>query len=520
MGNAPTSTAPPPTGEDSQRLEYHAQPQSMFMKNPNEFGFPYTTRNCSYRTERLELSPSEIQRIDELIENSQKRLSDEKNVNAASGFWDMHLKRFSGKEDTPLKIIIDTDIGTDCDDALAFLTLVNVIKHKNVKLLGVTTNYYPAKLRAAVARRFLDDAGMKEVPVFAGNDYGCGGTRDHFLQGNEGMGLGWSDEQLNELFKVNQTSEAEDFIFEQLKQYPREVVLCSIGMCTNLARTIVKHCTNGQSSGIKEDLKTPESFGDLVGHVVLMAGGSFLTQAKCRNGDAFGQFVGPDKTKWDRTGTGQPWPKADGKSVPISLGSNGEIDRNYPLPASDEEFLKWLNEEESKPVVLLPNHNSSGDAMATALLFREVLCPITVIPHAVTAQYWVEGKSIETLLEATTYPSAYPPEFALTGSLIKEWFKTRGQRGQCPHDPLTVYESIFVDDLSTLTYVPGTFVVTEWASFFVFVPDKNGHHRLAISPREPTEKWLAWLEATMLDGIAENCVVSSSNVEITEGWSS
>jgi len=40
--------------------------------------------------------------------------------------------------------------------------------------------------------------------------------------------------------------------------------------------------------------------------------------------------------------------------------------------------------------------------MATCILFRKSNLPISLIPHAITSQYWLKGKSIETLLSSTT----------------------------------------------------------------------------------------------------------------------
>jgi inosine-uridine nucleoside N-ribohydrolase len=496
----------------------HTRPASPFMKNPNEYGFKYTTRVCAYRTERLEISPDEVERIDQLIEQAKNKVE-------SQAFWKEHLKKLTNG-DQPLRLIVDTDIGTDCDDALAFLTLINLIKdsQRTIELLGVTTNYYPTKLRAAVAKKMLEAAGLSDVPVFAGSDYGCGGTRDHFLQKHEGKGMEFSNEALNAMFQPEESTAADEFIHECLVKYPKEVVICSIGMCTNLARAVVRMDSKAAESKLEE-----ETFENLVAHVVLMAGGSFMSQHKC-NSSKFGQYTGSDKAKWGQDGTGTPWPISGVTTrIPISVNNKGEIDRSYPLPESESEVIEWLKSGKPSPVVLLPNHNSSGDAVATNLLFKKMKCPISLIPHEVTAQYWISGKSIETLLSATLN-NELPPEspkfpsyFQITGKLVKEWFKTRGrQRGQCPHDPLTVHEAIFPaskeessssERSSTLEYIAGTFVATEWASFFIFVPDEKGCHRLAISPKDKPADWLKWLEDTMLAHVPKELQVDKSPVK-------
>ena len=65
------------------------------------------------------------------------------------------------------EIILDTDIGSDIDDAFA---LVLAARCKQIKLLGVTTLYRNADLRARLARLLLDECGRKDVPVSAGID--------------------------------------------------------------------------------------------------------------------------------------------------------------------------------------------------------------------------------------------------------------------------------------------------------------------------------------------------------------
>jgi hypothetical protein len=110
-----------------------------------------------------------------------------------------------------------------------------------------------------------------------------------------------------------------------------------------------------------------------------------------------------------------------------------------------------------------------------------------------------------------------PPSLALarlTGRLLFEWLSRRGyQRGQCPHDPLTLYEAIFLTPapmnstlsadayndgvngngevgrlfpgVSSLRYARGTFVPHEWAGFLTFVPNEHGPHRLAVKCVSP-----------------------------------
>src|ERR1700729_254456 len=63
------------------------------------------------------------------------------------------------------KVIIDTDIGDDIDDAFA---LALALHSPELQILGVTTTFGDTELRAKLARRLLDAAGRQDIPVFAG----------------------------------------------------------------------------------------------------------------------------------------------------------------------------------------------------------------------------------------------------------------------------------------------------------------------------------------------------------------
>ena len=62
-------------------------------------------------------------------------------------------------------VALDTDIGTDIDDVVA---LAAVLGSPSLELVGITTVYVDAALRARIARRVLDLAGVADVPVWPG----------------------------------------------------------------------------------------------------------------------------------------------------------------------------------------------------------------------------------------------------------------------------------------------------------------------------------------------------------------
>jgi inosine-uridine nucleoside N-ribohydrolase len=65
-----------------------------------------------------------------------------------------------------MRVLIDTDIGDDIDDALA---LALALRHPEIELVGVTTVFRDTLARARMARYLLDLYGHRDVPVYAGS---------------------------------------------------------------------------------------------------------------------------------------------------------------------------------------------------------------------------------------------------------------------------------------------------------------------------------------------------------------
>jgi hypothetical protein len=65
----------------------------------------------------------------------------------------------------PQKIILDTDIGGDIDDAFA---LALALSSPDIELLGVTTAWGDTQTRARLVDRLLCETGMQSIPVRAG----------------------------------------------------------------------------------------------------------------------------------------------------------------------------------------------------------------------------------------------------------------------------------------------------------------------------------------------------------------
>src|SRR3989449_5195022 len=73
----------------------------------------------------------------------------------------------------PEKVIIDTDIGDDVDDAFA---LALALRSPELQILGITTTFGDTETRAKLVDRFLAEVGRPEIPVAAGTPTVSKGT--------------------------------------------------------------------------------------------------------------------------------------------------------------------------------------------------------------------------------------------------------------------------------------------------------------------------------------------------------
>jgi purine nucleosidase len=124
----------------------------------------------------------------------------------------------------PEKVILDTDIGDDVDDAFA---LGLALRSPELQILGVMTTFGDTETRAKVTDRFLAEVGRPEIPVLAGKPtppkmpmsqrrY----AESHFAKASHG--------------------DAVDFLLEQIRKYPGEITLIAIGPLMNVGAAIDK----------------------------------------------------------------------------------------------------------------------------------------------------------------------------------------------------------------------------------------------------------------------------------------
>ena len=126
-----------------------------------------------------------------------------------------------------IPILLDTDIGSDVDDALALLYL---LRQPRCALLGVTTVTGEPEKRAALADALCRAAGRADVPIHVGAPASLHvGSRQPLAPQAHVLGRVWRHRD----FGPENTATA--FLRETIHAHPHEVTLVAIGPLTNIA---------------------------------------------------------------------------------------------------------------------------------------------------------------------------------------------------------------------------------------------------------------------------------------------
>ncbi len=123
------------------------------------------------------------------------------------------------------KVIIDTDIGDDIDDAFA---IALAVQSPELEILGVTTTFGDTEARARIVDRLLGEAGRGDIPVLAGAPTK---TTNPMSQRRYGEG--------GRFGKASHASAA-DFILQEIQKYPGQITLVGIGPLLNVGAVIDK----------------------------------------------------------------------------------------------------------------------------------------------------------------------------------------------------------------------------------------------------------------------------------------
>ena len=123
-----------------------------------------------------------------------------------------------------MKIIFDTDLAGDIDDAFAH-ALVQV--SPEFEVLGITIADGPTDRRSKVSCRMLYNCGQEHIPVAAGRPTREGSELPAQIIWGEGF---------DKLEPIRES--AVDFIIRNLRKYPDQITIISVGPVTNLGDVI------------------------------------------------------------------------------------------------------------------------------------------------------------------------------------------------------------------------------------------------------------------------------------------
>ena len=123
------------------------------------------------------------------------------------------------------KVIIDTDIGDDIDDAFA---VALALRSPELQILGITTTFGDTEKRAKLLDRLLGEVGRSDIPVAAGTptppmtDF----TQLKYAEGGH--------------FAKASHREAVTFLLDEIRRNPGGITLVAIGPLLNLGALIDK----------------------------------------------------------------------------------------------------------------------------------------------------------------------------------------------------------------------------------------------------------------------------------------
>lgn len=129
-----------------------------------------------------------------------------------------------------IKVLLDTDIGGDIDDAVC---LAYLLKEPQCDLVGITTVCGNPEIRASVADAICKAAG-KQIPITAGLDSTLSTVPVYPTPGGAGALANWSHDTYVK-------SDAPAFMYQKIRDNPGEIVLIGIGNMTNIATLFCRY---------------------------------------------------------------------------------------------------------------------------------------------------------------------------------------------------------------------------------------------------------------------------------------
>ena len=248
----------------------------------------------------------------------------------------------ANKVHAPERVILDTDIGDDIDDAYALALL---LKSPEVKIIGITTAFGNTQLRARLVSEMLQQTGEGSIPVYAGPRTD---VKDGLSQAAYAMR---SPERVY--------PDAIHFILDAIRQNPGEITLISIAPLTNIGALLQAD---------------PATFRKL--KRVVMMGGSI------RRG--YGDVGSPADPEWNilcdipaaqalfQSGVPLYVMPLDSTQIKLDRDQQSKLfARKTPLINSLQELTtEWAAAKKMAEPILF-------DAVAAAYALRPSICPVT-----------------------------------------------------------------------------------------------------------------------------------------------
>ena len=128
------------------------------------------------------------------------------------------------------KILLDTDIDGDIDDAIC---LAYLLKEPQCELLGITTVCGESEKRAAIADAICQAAG-KDIPIIAGLDTALQPVPVYPAPDGTSALAQWPHRNFEK-------ADAPAFMYRQIKENQHEIRLIGIGNMTNIATMLQKY---------------------------------------------------------------------------------------------------------------------------------------------------------------------------------------------------------------------------------------------------------------------------------------
>lgn len=128
------------------------------------------------------------------------------------------------------KVLLDTDIGGDIDDAIC---LAYLLKEPRCQLLGITTVCGQSEKRAAVADALCRCAG-EDIPIVAGLSTPLSPVPVYPTPDGAAALPRWTHRDYEK-------GDAPAFLYQQIREHPHQVVLLGIGNMTNIASLFQAH---------------------------------------------------------------------------------------------------------------------------------------------------------------------------------------------------------------------------------------------------------------------------------------